>query len=150
MPDINVQHLTALLLVDRALSFKSIHDLARMQDTRLLSLRRRIVLVPSEELTHARPRRQAIVAVKMRDGRSLERRSVAVRGTADNPMNQAEVEAKATDLIGEVLGARRADAITEAIRGIEAIPDVTVLRRLWRPLGNSLARLRGRVGAGLR
>jgi 2-methylcitrate dehydratase PrpD len=121
-----------------------------MQDTRLLTLRRRIVLVPSEELMHARPRRQAIVAVKMRDGRSLERRSVAVRGTADNPMNQAEVEAKATDLIGEVLGVRRADAITEAIRSIEAIADVTVLRRLWRPLGNSLPRLRRRVGAGLR
>jgi 2-methylcitrate dehydratase PrpD len=150
MPDINVQHLMGLLLVDRALSFKSIHDAARMQDTRILALRRRIVLVPSEELMQARPRRQAIVTVKMRNGRSLERRSVAVRGTVDNPMSQAEVEAKAIDLIGEVLGARRADALTEAIRSIETIPDVTVLRRLWRPLGNSLPRLRGRARAGVR
>jgi hypothetical protein len=86
----------------------------------------------------------------MRNGRSLERRSVAVRGTVDNPMSQAEVEAKAIDLIGEVLGARRADALTEAIRSIETIPDVTVLRRLWRPLGNSLPRLRGRARAGVR
>jgi 2-methylcitrate dehydratase PrpD len=150
MPDINVQHLMAMLLVNRTLSFKSIHDAARMQDARILALRRRIVLVPSEELMHARPRRQAIVIVKMRDGRALERRSVAVRGTADNPMSQAEVEAKALDLITDVLGARRAQAIVQAVRTIEGIPDVTVLRRLWRPPGNVLPRLRGRAGSGVR
>ena len=42
---------------------------------------------------------------------ALSQRTVAVRGTADNPMTQAEVEAKAFDLIGSVLGARRAKAI---------------------------------------
>ena len=99
----------------------------------ILALRRRITIVPSEELMHARPRRQAIVEVKTRDGRSLSRRTRAVRGSADNPMNQAEVEAKAFDLIGSVLGARRARAIVRAIAQLETIPDVTALRRLWQP-----------------
>ena len=82
---------------------------------------------------HARPRRQAIVEVKTRDGRSLSRRTRAVRGSADNPMDQAEVEAKALDLIGSVLGARRARAIVRAVARLETIPDVTALRRLWQP-----------------
>jgi 2-methylcitrate dehydratase PrpD len=133
MPDINVQHLMAMLLIDGTLSFAAIHDVARMQDSAVLALRRKITLLPSEELMHAIPRRQAIVAIRTRDGRSLSRRTVAVRGTPDNPMSEAEVEAKAVGLIGAVFGARRATAIVTAMRNLEAVPDITALRRLWRP-----------------
>jgi 2-methylcitrate dehydratase PrpD len=131
MPNLNVQHLMAMLLIDGTLSFAAIHDAERMQDSAILALRRRIALVPSEELAHAMPRRQAIVAVKTRDGRSLSQRTVTVRGTADNPMTQGEVEAKALDLIGPVLGARRAKAILHAMAKLESVPDVAALRRLW-------------------
>jgi hypothetical protein len=86
-------------------------------------------------LTHAVPRRQAIVTIKTSDGRSVSRRTVAVWGTADNPMTQTEIEAKASELIGSVLGARRAEAIVEAMRNIETVPDITTLRRLWQPSG---------------
>ena len=133
MPDVNVQHLMAMLLIDGKLSFDTIHDLERMQDAEILALRRRITIIPSEELMHARPRRQAIVDAKTRDGRILSRRTHAVRGSADNPMNQAEVEAKAFDLIGNVLGARRGRAIVRAVAQLETVPDVTALRRLWQP-----------------
>jgi 2-methylcitrate dehydratase PrpD len=133
MPDVNVQHLLAMLLIDGTLSFAAIHDEDRMRDPAILALRRKIALVPSEELMHARPRRQAIVGVTTRDGRSLSRRTIAVRGTADNPMTQAEVEAKALELIGSALGTRRANAIVRAVRNLEAVPDVTALRRLWQP-----------------
>jgi hypothetical protein len=46
-------------------------------------------------------------------------------------MTQAEVEAKALELIGAVLGrdARR----SSLMRNLEAVPDITALRRLWRP-----------------
>ena len=131
MSNLNLQHLMAMLLVDGALSFESIHAQERMQDPAISSLRRKIVLIESEELAQARPRRQAIVAVKTRDGRALSKRVLAVRGTADNPMSQEEVEAKAFDLIGSVLGARRAKAILRAIGGLETIPDVVALRSLW-------------------
>jgi 2-methylcitrate dehydratase PrpD len=133
MPDVNVQHLLAMLLIDGRLSFAAIHDEDRMRDPAILGLRQKMTVIPSEELMHARPRRQAIVAIKTRDGRSLSRRSIAVRGTADNPMTQAEVEAKALELIGSALGARRANAIVRAMRNLEAVPDVTALRRLWQP-----------------
>jgi 2-methylcitrate dehydratase PrpD len=132
-PELNVQHLLALLLIDGKLTFESIHNRERMHDPNVLALRAKIVLTPSEELVHARPRRQAIVSVRTRDGRSLSNRAIAVRGTPDNPMTQAEVEAKALDLMGHVLGTRRARAIVRAMASLETVLDVTSLRRLWQP-----------------
>jgi hypothetical protein len=56
-------------------------------------------------------------------------------------MTQGEVEAKAFDLIGGALGARRANAILRAMATLETVPDVTGLRRLWQPsLKTPLAR----------
>ncbi len=133
LPELNVQHLMAVLLTDKALTFASIHDKARMQDPAILALKGKIALVQSEELARAMPRRQAIVAVKTRDGRSLTQRTIAVRGTADNPMSQAEVEAKALDLIGNILGVRRAKAVLRAMAKLETVADVAALRRLWQP-----------------
>lgn len=133
MPDVNVQHLLAMLLVDGALSFESIHDHGRMEDPNVLVVRQRIRLIPSEELMHARPRRQAIVEVVTNDGRRLSRRTLAVRGTADNPMNRKEVEAKAGDLIASVLGVRRANKIIRTVRDLSSLADISQLTRLCRP-----------------
>ena len=117
MPDVNVQHLLAVLLIDRKLTFDSVHDHARMNDPQVLALRRRMKIEPSEELMHARPRRQAIVDVVTREGAHLSRRAVAVRGTADNPMSRAEVEDKAHDLMAPVLGDEGSRKLIEALRG---------------------------------
>lgn len=136
-PNLNVQHLLAMLLIDGKLNFDSIHDAERMQDEAILALRRKIALVGSEELAQAKPRRQAVVAVQTRDGRALSKRAVAVRGTPDNPMTQAEIEAKAFDLIDSVLGARRAKAILKAIGALESVANVTTLRGLWQPAKGS-------------
>jgi len=76
-------HLMAMLLVDGALSFDSIHAQDRMQEPVIFALRRRIVLVESEELAQAKPRRQAIVAVKTaRWPRPVQARA---RGFAEPP-----------------------------------------------------------------
>jgi 2-methylcitrate dehydratase PrpD len=139
-PELNVQHLAAMLLLDRALTFESIHDVERMQDPAILALRKKIVLIPSEELAEARPRRQAIVVIKTPDGRAFSHRTIAVRGTADNPMTRAEIEAKAFDLIETVLGARKARAIIRAIGKLETVADVASLRRLWQPVKSTAKR----------
>src|SRR5215468_5704062 len=75
MPDINVQHLVALLIADRALTFQSAHDHARMHDPAVLAIRRRVELVPSQELMEAHPPRQAVVEIALHDGRSLKHRT---------------------------------------------------------------------------
>lgn len=130
MPDVCLQHLLALLLADGRLDFASSHDRARMEDPAVLAVRRKIEVVPSAELTAARPARQAIVAVETADGRHLSRRTRAVLGTPDNPMSEAQVEAKARDLLGPALGAARADRLIAAVREIEGMADVRELRPL--------------------
>jgi 2-methylcitrate dehydratase PrpD len=125
-----VQHLLAVLLHDGGLGFAAAHDQARMRDPAILALRARVAVVPDPELTRALPPRQAIVRVATRDGRELEERARAVRGTPDNPMARHEVEAKAQDLLAPVLGAERTRALTEAIRRVERLGSVRALRPL--------------------
>jgi 2-methylcitrate dehydratase PrpD len=130
-PDVNVQHLLAMLLIDGTLTFRSIHDHARMDDPKILALRAKIQVVPSDELLHARPRRQAIVELDTRDGARHGHRIVAVRGTADNPMALPEVEAKARDLMGGVLGRKRTETLIAALRDLAAVKNMARLRSLW-------------------
>ena len=130
MPDINLQHLLAVMLLDGGLSFASSHDVARMRAPAVLDLKRRMTLVADRELSAARPRRQGIVEVTTRDGRTLSHRTRAVRGTADNPMSRDEVETKALDLLAPVLGNMRARDLVKRVWAIERVADVRELRPL--------------------
>jgi len=130
MPNVNIQHLLALMLTDGSISFASSHDAERMTDPVVAALRGRIRIVPSEELEHAKPPRQAIVEVVTVDGRKLSHRTVAVRGTADNPMSREEVVAKARDLIAPVLGLRKCNRLIRQVIAIEEVSDMASLRPL--------------------
>ncbi len=140
MPNINAQHLVALMLADGTLTFASSHDAARMRIPAMRELRRLVRLVPDEELARAKPARQAIVEIKTRDGRNLSRRTVAVRGTVANPMNRAEVEAKAHGLMAPVIGARKSRRLIASVMDIENIGDMARLRSLFQPTQNKKAR----------
>jgi 2-methylcitrate dehydratase PrpD len=129
MPDINLQHLMALMLLDGTVTFAAAHDTERMKDRRILSLKRRIGLIGDAELEHA-PTRQAIVVITTRDGRELKHHTLAVRGTAANPMTRAEVEDKCYDLMAPVLGSRRARGLIDRVWEIEKVSDTRALRPL--------------------
>jgi 2-methylcitrate dehydratase PrpD len=130
IPDICLQHLLALTLADGTLTFASAHDYARMGDPAVLAVRRRIEVMPSPELTAAVPARQAIVAIETTDGRKVRHRTIAVRGTPDNPMDQAEVEGKARDLVVPIIGAERAAKLIAAVDALESLNAVIELRPL--------------------
>ena len=130
MPDICVQHLLAVMLIDGTLGFHAAHDRARMQDPAILSLRAKMRLLPDAELTRALPPRQAIVEIATEDGRRLVRRTRAVRGTPDNPMERREVEAKALDLLAPVLGRECAHALAAQVWRIEDLRSARALRPL--------------------
>ena len=130
MPDICMQHMCAVMLLDGTVTFKSSHDARRMQNRKVLELRRRIELHGDDALTRAMPSRQGIVEIKLRDGRELRRHVKAVRGTSDNPMTRAEVDAKSYDLMAPVLGKARARKLCDAVWGIEKINDIRKLRPL--------------------
>ena len=130
MPDICMQHLCAVMLIDGTVSFEAAHDEKRMRERQVLELRAKVELLGDDELTRAMPSRQGIVELQLADGRRLRHHAKAVRGTAENPMTRAEVEAKAYDLAAPVLGERRARRLCQAILDVEAIRDVRELRPL--------------------
>lgn len=133
MPNINAQHLVALMLADGTLTFDSSHDVARMGDPALRALRRRVRLVPDEDLARAKPARQSIIDVVTRSGDTLSRRTVAVRGTTANPMDRADVVAKAMGLMAPALGHRRAGRLIDALLALDRSADITQLRALVAP-----------------
>jgi len=60
----------------------------------------------------------------------LNHRTTVVRGTARNPMERQEVEAKALDLTAPVLGADTGAGTNRDDRNLERVEKVTSLRRL--------------------
>jgi 2-methylcitrate dehydratase PrpD len=132
MPDICIQHMCAIMLIDGKVTFASSHDQKRMRDRKVLALRSHIELCGDDALSAAMPSRQGIVEVSLSDGRKLERHTKAVRGTADNPMTRAEVDEKSYDLMAPVLGKSRARKLCDAIWTLEKIRDLHGLRPLLR------------------
>jgi 2-methylcitrate dehydratase PrpD len=130
MPDICLQHLVAIMLLDRTVSFRAAHDKARMQDPAVLGLRAKVHLVPDEDLEKLIPVRVAIVEVTLKNGTQLSERVDAVRGTPDNPMPRDEVIAKARDLMVPVLGAAACSKLIEHMLELEKVKDIRQLRPL--------------------
>ena len=130
MPDICMQHLCAVMLLDGTLSFKAAHDVRRMSDARVLAVRKTVELRGDDELTKAMPSRQGIVELVLRNGTTLAHHMKAVRGTAENPMTRAEVDAKAYDLVAPIFGKARARRLCDAVWELDALRDIRKLRPL--------------------
>ena len=130
MPDICLQHMVAVMILDKTASFAAAHDKARMQDPVVLKHRAKVELVADEELQRRMPQRQAIVEVILSDGTRLTERVEAVRGTAANPMDSAEVIGKCRDLTAPVLGLAMADRLIQTVMTLETTRDIRLLRPL--------------------
>ncbi|HET6144146.1 MAG TPA: MmgE/PrpD family protein [Candidatus Acidoferrales bacterium] len=130
MPDICLQHMIAVMLIDKTASFKAAHDKARMQDPAILRERAKVQLIGEDELEKLIPKRVAIVEVTLNDGTKYSERVESVRGTPENPMDREEVVAKARDLITPVLGAKKCQALIDKLLNLENVKDVRELRPL--------------------
>jgi len=128
MPDICMEHLVAIMLLDKTVTFASVHDKARMHDPAVLRQRSKVEVVADLRIDARRPRREAIVELTLSDGTQLSEWVRDVRGTADNPMTREEVVAKARDLIGPVLGADKSSTLIGKILSFESVRDVCELR----------------------
>ena len=130
IPDICLQHIVALMLIDKTVSFRSAHDKPRMQDPAVLRERAKVRLVPDEKLGRLMPRRQATVELTLAEGTKFREHVDSVRGTAANPMTSGEVRAKARDLMAPVLGQASASSLIERVFALETVADVRSLRPL--------------------
>jgi len=130
IPDICMQHMIAVMLMDKTASFKAAHDKPRMQDAAVLKQRAKVQLIPDAELEHQLPARIAIVEVTLTDGTHLTETVKAVRGTAQNPMPREEVVAKCRDLMNPILGVDRCSKLIETTLNLERLTSVRELRPL--------------------
>ena len=135
IPDICLQHMMAVMLVDGTASFAAAHDKARMNDPAVRRQRAKVEYVPDEALARLLPVRVAAVEVTLKDGSRLSDRVEAVRGTVRNPMTRDEVLEKARDLMAPVLGAAQAQRLIEAVLALDAAPDLRALRPLLQRRG---------------
>ena len=130
MPDICMQHMIAIMLLDKTASFKAAHDKARMKDPAVLKQRAKVQLIPDAALERQLPARVGIVELTLTDGTKLTETVKAVRGTEENPMTRDEVVAKARDLMTPVLGADRCGKLIDAAMHLERLKSVRDLRPL--------------------
>ncbi len=130
IPDICLQHMMAVMLLDKTASFHAAHDVERMKDASVLRQRAKVQLVKDDSLVPFLPVRIGIVEVTLADGTRLSDRVEAVRGTTRNPMTRQEVVDKARDLIAPVLGTGTADRLIAAVFALDTLPDIRALRPL--------------------
>lgn len=130
MPDINLQYIFAVALLDGRVGFEAAHSFERMSDSKVMDLRSRVTLIGDPELSRAQTDYQAIVEVTTKDGRNLVERVTGFRGRAENPLTTEEVGEKALDLMEPILGQAQSKELIDAINNLETLPSVRELRPL--------------------
>jgi 2-methylcitrate dehydratase PrpD len=130
MPDISLQHMVAVMLIDKTVTFDATHNRERMKDPAVLRQRAKVELLSDPAIDARRPLRECIIDVTLNDGTVLHEYVKDVRGTTENPMPRAEVVGKARDLIAPVLGAAQTDRLITTLLAIESVKNVRELRPL--------------------
>jgi 2-methylcitrate dehydratase PrpD len=130
MPDICLQHMIAVMLLDKTATFAVTHDKERMKDPAVLRQRAKVELFSDPQIDARRPLRECIIEVTLNDGTQMSEYVKDVRGTTGNPMPRAEVAAKCRDLMAPVLGAAKCDRLITTLLAIEDVRSVRELRPL--------------------
>src|SRR2546421_8109256 len=130
IPDICLQHMMAVMVMDKTVTFSSAHDKARMKDPATLREREKVKLTADEQLERLMPLRVAIVEVQLTEGGHLTQRVDSVRGTPNNPMTGEEIVAKSRDLIAPILGPAQCANLMDRVLNLERVKDIRELRPL--------------------
>jgi 2-methylcitrate dehydratase PrpD len=130
MPDVNLQYLIAVALIDGTVSFDASHSFDRMKDQQVLAVKQRVQLVGDRALMDPAAPRSAKVDVQLRDGRMVTQFTRFAPGTKENPLDTAGVAAKASSLMTPVLGAQRSQQIIERVNALDTRTSVRDLVRL--------------------
>jgi 2-methylcitrate dehydratase PrpD len=130
MPDVNLQYIIALALVDGAVSFANSHSYERMQDPQIRAVKERVQLVADRKLIDPAAPRSGMVEVTLKDGRTVSHFTRFPPGTKENPLNTERVNTKVSDLMAPVLGAEKTANLIRRVNALEEVRDVRELRSL--------------------
>lgn len=101
---------------------------AALADRETRALAARVSVAVDEEAEARFPaKRSAIVTLRTTDGQVFEHRRPTRRGDPDDPLSDAEIEAKFRALADPVIGAARSRALAEAVARLDALEDVRAL-----------------------
>lgn len=144
--DINVQHAVAVMLVDGTVTFRSIHERARMRDPEVLRIKQRVRLEPGPGGGAPRP---PLVQIVLTDGTRLTQDNVGsgVIGSAANPMSLEQIVGKSRDLMEPVLGRRQTERLIDRVMAIESVGNVGELRPLLQTRAGAAPRISEYSGA---
>jgi len=132
MPDVCVQHMLAVMLIDNTASFAAAHDKPRMKDPAVLKQRAKIELIFDPQIERNTEQREAIIEITLSDGTQLREHTTAVRGTPANPMTRDEVIAKSRDLITPVLGNVTSAKLIDSVLNLQSVKNMRELGPLLR------------------
>jgi len=130
MPDVNVQHIMAVALVDGFIDFENSHSYERMSDPAVVAARGRVELIADPDLAVVEAPRSGFVEVTLRDGQQVSLFVSHAPGTPENPIDTATVNAKVRGLMAPILGEARTEGLIEHVAALEALDDVRELRQL--------------------
>jgi 2-methylcitrate dehydratase PrpD len=102
---------------------------AVVNDARVVETRNKVVATVDDTIREEQVR----VAAVLKDGRRVEVRVDHAIGSLKNPLSDAQLEAKFTQLVEPVLGAAKARQITEVCWRLAGLADLRELTRLCRP-----------------
>ena len=131
MPDISLQHLLAVMLLDGTMTFAAAHDYKRANDPKVRKMRERIRAIADPSIPAPVRGWRCVMEVTLKDGRKLTRQTMAAKGSPDNPLDRNEVAEKALDLMGPVIGKARGQAFIAALYDIGRVKDVRTLRKFY-------------------
>jgi 2-methylcitrate dehydratase PrpD len=131
MPDVNLQYIMAVALVDGAVSFADSHSHERMADPQILAVKGRVQLVSDRNLVDPAAPRSGMVEVTLKDGRTVSHFTRFPPGTKENPLSTEGLNAKVRDLMAPVLGAERTANLIQRVNALEDVRDVRDLRPLF-------------------
>jgi 2-methylcitrate dehydratase PrpD len=127
MPDVNLQHLVAVALVDGAVSFEMSHSRERMTDPQVRAVRDRVQLVGDRALVVPDAPRSGFVEVTLRDGRKVNHFTRHAPGTKENPLDTSGVNEKVRGLMAPVLGAERTESILRRVNTLDELSNIREL-----------------------
>jgi 2-methylcitrate dehydratase PrpD len=126
MPDINLQHLLAVALIDGDLTFEAAHSFDRMKDPAVLKIRNRITLKEDHELVPY----HSIIKVILNNGSMLTEYVTTVLGRPDNPMTKELIDKRCNTLMAPILGEGRSLKLIDKIWNLEQVSNMRELRPL--------------------
>jgi len=104
---------------------------ARLADERILNFAQKVKIGYSEEVNALLPGRfAAAVTIETRDGRKLREMRAVPKGDPEDPMTDADLEAKFRKWTEPVIGRERAGKIIQTVRGLEGLPHIEALTAL--------------------